>query len=423
MAKIDWEKDKQRRMASGATRYAPDPDGTGGRVAPSSGSYDHVPEESKWMGGEKEPESSREVYDYGGPEKKRKGRQKRWKKVRRQPGMVECPVCPACCKEKNLQSHIRKIHGPAAVSQHQKATAEKPRTTASRRSPERRPADSKPVTPRSEKAKRPAHIAVRDAARDLGIDLPALIAQVALWAPVHEHRKRKSDENPTGAVYPKVRRARIGTGEKPGQVVGGIRLDRNNYANEAVRRALGLHKRRGDGYQACHIWPDSCYDERYHTVLANLVLIPGPLVSLTDFDQDVIAALQYRSFELFGWHPLEEELPEPSASYPNNWREPSPPRKPQRRLAGATQAPKAKGSKKSARRQVDRRGRGHVSQRDIMRQLWRQYRGDATAIIRAWARAERSGEAVRASNVRGLSPEDYGRRLLDDGIKKGWISD
>ena len=26
----------------------------------------------------------------------------------------------------------------------------------------------------------------------------------------------------------------------------------------------------------CHLWPETCYDERYHTSLANLVLPPLP---------------------------------------------------------------------------------------------------------------------------------------------------
>ncbi|HWQ55093.1 MAG TPA: hypothetical protein VN442_15505 [Bryobacteraceae bacterium] len=39
----------------------------------------------------------------------------------------------------------------------------------------------------------------------------------------------------------------------------------------------------------CHIWPNSCYDERYHTCVANLVLLPSALASLTDFDPQVRA--------------------------------------------------------------------------------------------------------------------------------------
>jgi len=72
---------------------------------------------------------------------------------------------------------------------------------------------------------------------------------------------------------------------------------------------------------------------------------------------------------------------------------------------------------------VESRTRGGTTQRDIMRRLWRRHEGDTEAIVRAWARAEASGEAHRASNVYDLSPKDYGRRLLNDGIKKGWIYD
>ena len=154
-----------------------------------------------------------------------------------------------------------------------------------------------------------------------------------------------------------------------------------------------------------------------------MVLIPGPLVSLTDFDQGVIAALQYRAYELFDWHPVEATPPDRPAKYPDNWQEPAPPREPQRRMVQGENRPKAKVTKKQQHRVVKASGQGEASQRDIMRRLWRKHRGDATAIIRGWAKAERTGDAVRASNVRNLSPEEYGRRLLDDGVMKGWISD
>ncbi len=438
MAKIDWEKDKKRRMATGGNRYAADPDGTGGLVAPTSKSYDRTPEESKWMGGEKEPESTRKVYDTGGPEarKNKKKRRHRWKKVPRPPGTVVCPHCPSYVKEENLQDHIARVHGVVVAHGKAKGASRPPQSSKKTREPKVKPKPGNQSShgPSSEGAEpavsRPAkvplaHEAVRDAARALGIDLRALIAQVAIWAPVHAHQALVSTENPSGAFYPSVRRARIGSGEKPGTVVGGVRLDRNNYANEAIRRAIGLHNRRNDGYQACHIWPDSCYDERYHTVLANLVLIPGPLVSLTDFDQGVIAALQYRAYELFDWHPVEVAPPVRPAKYPDNWQKPAPPRAPHRRIVQSETKPKSKarGAKKPLHSDVKASVRGEASQRDIMRRLWRLHRGDATAIIRAWAKAERTGEAVRASNVRNLSPEEYGRRLLDDGVKKGWISD
>lgn len=55
----------------------------------------------------------------------------------------------------------------------------------------------------------------------------------------------------------------------------------------------------------CHIWPGTTYDERYHTLLANLVLIPRILANLSDYFNAVIDVLKYRSYELYGWYPEE----------------------------------------------------------------------------------------------------------------------
>jgi hypothetical protein len=167
-----------------------------------------------------------------------------------------------------------------------------------------------------------ALLALRAAAQRLNVDLAALVAAVALWAPRSAHRRHVSDSNPTGAVYPHVRRARRGAGEKPGLRPDGIRLDSNNYAGGALRTAIGLPKEAITGYEACHIWPDTCYDLRYHTVLANLVLVPAPLASLTDHAPDVMAALQYRAFDLYRFHPTEVPPPPCPVHYPAQWNDP-----------------------------------------------------------------------------------------------------
>lgn len=163
---------------------------------------------------------------------------------------------------------------------------------------------------------------LQKAVEHLQIDFPSLIAEVALWVHPSVHKSHVTDENCTGAVRPDVRRARFESGERRLCQVDGIILDDNRYANTALRAALGLRQRRGDGYQACHIWPGTCYDARYHTVLANLVLVPAPLVGLTDFDEGVIAALKYRSFELYRWHPIDEPPPQLPSRYPDSWLPP-----------------------------------------------------------------------------------------------------
>lgn len=62
-----------------------------------------------------------------------------------------------------------------------------------------------------------------------------------------------------------------------------------------------------------------------------------------------------------------------------------------------------------------------ASQRETMRELFRKYRGNELAVIRAYAEAERRGEVDRGSNRYGLSSEQYAERLLADAKKKGWI--
>lgn len=62
----------------------------------------------------------------------------------------------------------------------------------------------------------PGLAAVRAAVERLGFDLPALVAEVSLWVPPEAHRRHVTPENPSGAVYPTVRRARPGSGERAG---------------------------------------------------------------------------------------------------------------------------------------------------------------------------------------------------------------
>jgi hypothetical protein len=154
----------------------------------------------------------------------------------------------------------------------------------------------------------------------LGVKLPALVAGCSLWAhPRVFQERRKLD--PSGAWFPNTRRAR--NDEKRGEVVNGITLDDNSKANQAIKKAVfgsGVMPKR---YSACHIWPKSCYDPRYHTCIANLVLLPVALASLTDHDPEVIACLKYRSFELYGWHPDDRPPPERPPGYPDGWLDPS----------------------------------------------------------------------------------------------------
>jgi hypothetical protein len=164
---------------------------------------------------------------------------------------------------------------------------------------------------------------LEEACRKHGIDLAVLVAETSLWADPEIHRRLAG--TPEGPVwYPNRRRYRVGAGERKGQVKDGVQLDDNTYANYAIKRALGFAQDELVGFEVCHIWPGTAYDARFHTCIANLVLLPRPLAGLSDHDSRIAAALQYRSFELYGWAP-DPSLPvdRPDA-YPSNWRAPFP---------------------------------------------------------------------------------------------------
>lgn len=130
------------------------------------------------------------------------------------------------------------------------------------------------------------------------------------------------DENEGTAWYPNTRRCRTGQGERRGQILDGVKLDDNTYANQAIKRAVGIPDNCLVGFESCHIWPNTCYDHRYNTTIANLVLIPRAIAGLSDHDPEVQAVLQYRSYELYGWYPEGQQCPSKPDFYPRTWREP-----------------------------------------------------------------------------------------------------
>lgn len=153
--------------------------------------------------------------------------------------------------------------------------------------------------------------------------LGILVAETAIWAnPAVHHRLIKQTGN--AAKYPHIRRAR-GKGEKRGQTIDGIRLDDNTYANKTIKWAIGgqeLFK----GYEACHIWDGTCYSEKYHTVIANLVLVPRALAGITDHHAPTKRILQYRAYKIYDWYPDGKDQPTMPEPYVSCWREPAPDR-------------------------------------------------------------------------------------------------
>lgn len=118
-------------------------------------------------------------------------------------------------------------------------------------------------------------------------------------------------------VYPNTKRGRA---KDKGKIIDGIRIDDNTYANVAIKKSIS-GSIEFKNYMVCHIWPGTTYDERYHTLLANLVLIPRILANLSDHFDRVIDVLKYRSYELYGWHPDGTEIPKRPYYYPQIWRE------------------------------------------------------------------------------------------------------
>ena len=184
------------------------------------------------------------------------------------------------------------------------------------------------------------------------IHLSLLVADTGLWVNPEFHNRLVRDTG-SAAIFPRVRRARIGQGEQRGQIVDGVRLDDNSYANVAIKRAAGLGKS-AEGFEACHIWPLTCYDERYHTAIANIVLLPRALAGLSDHAIEIQKALQYRALELYGWHPKEKLQPVKPEFYPSKWREPQPDVKTPRMVSASSRSVSDKTSQEKRRVLADR---------------------------------------------------------------------
>lgn len=60
-------------------------------------------------------------------------------------------------------------------------------------------------------------------------------------------------------------------------------------------------------------------------------------------------------------------------------------------------------------------------QRDVMRRIYARHAPNEENVIREYAAVERRGEVARARNKYHLTAEDYARRLLADGLAKGWL--
>ena len=148
-------------------------------------------------------------------------------------------------------------------------------------------------------------------------NLECLIAETSVWASPDVCKQLK-DKTGNIVWFPNTRRGK--SGEKKGSCINGIQIDDNTSANNAIKYAIGINRKEIKNYHTCHIWPKTCYNERYHTAIPNLVLIPSAIAGLSDHSDEVKKTLQYRSFELYGWHSEKEPQPVKPKNYPTNWQ-------------------------------------------------------------------------------------------------------
>jgi hypothetical protein len=169
---------------------------------------------------------------------------------------------------------------------------------------------------------------LREAMDRYNINFFPLVAAISFWAHPEAYKLLLEDNGErgfrqNGAFYPHVRRARTNHGEERRQWVRNrtILLDDNTYANKAIKKMIGVSGNIKH-FETCHIWPDSAYNEGTHTAIANLVLLPEDLASLTDHNEEMQDVLKYRSYELYNWRPKNKSIPKKPKSYPSNWKEP-----------------------------------------------------------------------------------------------------
>ncbi|MEO7026865.1 MAG: hypothetical protein ABI056_04840, partial [Caulobacteraceae bacterium] len=87
-----------------------------------------------------------------------------------------------------------------------------------------------------------------------------LVARSAIWAHPSVVAALMS-RDPHATWFPAIRRKKAV--ETRGAFVQGVQLDDNSYANLAIKLAA-FGRRGAKGYHACHVWPGTCYDPRYH---------------------------------------------------------------------------------------------------------------------------------------------------------------
>ncbi len=146
--------------------------------------------------------------------------------------------------------------------------------------------------------------------------LISLVAKNARWVHSEVCKAMKGE-----AVYPMTRRAR--SGEERGNVdADGVQVSDNSQAQQAFFPALGKRPEDFENIKLCHIYDSKAggLEKGHFTNLANMVLLPQALASLSEFEP-VNQALKRHSYDLYDHYtgPDGAIPPEPIKHYP--WRE------------------------------------------------------------------------------------------------------
>ncbi|MBY0515364.1 MAG: hypothetical protein K2P81_00545 [Bacteriovoracaceae bacterium] len=95
----------------------------------------------------------------------------------------------------------------------------------------------------------------------------------------------------------------------------GLMYDDNNGPARAFEWAIN-EKLKWKDVQFNHIYSDS-QNEKFYTSLANLCLTPAFLAKLTDTDNEIQNLLKYRSYDLYGFAAIADQIPTKPDSYDN----------------------------------------------------------------------------------------------------------
>jgi hypothetical protein len=117
-----------------------------------------------------------------------------------------------------------------------------------------------------------------------------------------------------GAAFPTARnnRKRITKIENGGVVVG--MYDDNATPEWAIFWSHGFKGKRPKGWTIAHVWPESA-DITCYTHLANLVMVPECLASLTDKTGPLTSFLRWHSQSVYGWKPEKQKAPQQPVGY------------------------------------------------------------------------------------------------------------